>query len=716
MKLLAAVPPKLRINVLFSLALVVTPSLAQSGGNEAPPLETITVLGAQQAYQGSFNPLETPQAELVIDEQTLRNAGAADLDQALDLSASVSRQNNFGGLWNSFALRGFVGDENLPSNYLVNGFNAGRGFGGPRDLSSIDSVQVLKGPRAALFGRGEPGGTVNLVTKRPTFGTEGEVRLSAAQWNRYRTDADWTSPVSDDVAVRAVGYYEQADSFRDTIETERYGASPSIAWRLSEHSQLVYELEYSHQKIPLDRGVLTVDGELGVIPKNRFLGEPGDGPMEADVLGHQFEFQHHFSEHWNALLGVNHRDTRLEGFSTEAELAGSRQPLYLDGETLSRQRRFRDYDTGYSVLRGELSGRFDTGRFEHRILIGADMDRFEDERVVMRARPPSLASDPSPEELYAINIFAPIYGQYPLPTTGPLSDRVESQESIGLFIQDQIGLTDRLDMRIGARFDDYQQKIHNKASDTISQRSETRTSPQLGLVFQATDTLSLYTAYGENFRPLSGTSFEGNHFDPNTTTSIEGGVKFVTNDGTLVGTASIFHIQQENILVSDPDNAGFSIAAGQAESRGLEVDLQGEIAPGLNLWFSYTFVDAEVSNDVFEMNFGSPIQAGDRLLNIPEHSASVQISQDWMIASRPFSLGGGLLYVGDRLGEVATDFELPAYTLARVFASYRLSRAVALRAEVNNVFDQTYYSNSFSQLWVQPGTPRNVRLTAEFRF
>ena len=184
-------------------------------------IETLSIVGSRQAYQGNFSPLETPQSELKINSEALTNAGAIDLNQALDLSASVARQNNFGGLWNSFALRGFVGDENLPSNYLVNGFNAGRGFGGSRDLSGIESVEVLKGPRAALFGRGEPGGTVNLVTKRPTFDTTGEIKISAGSYDTYRADIDYTTPLTDDVAVRLVGFYENAGSFRDTIARKR---------------------------------------------------------------------------------------------------------------------------------------------------------------------------------------------------------------------------------------------------------------------------------------------------------------------------------------------------------------------------------------------------------------------------------------------------------------------------------------------------------------
>ena len=265
---------------------------AQSDGAEGSKIDQITVIGTRQAYQGDFEPFEIPQAELKIDAQTLRDAGSIDLVQALDLSASVARQNNFGGLWNSFAIRGFVGDENLPSNFLVNGFNAGRGFGGARDLSGVESVEVLKGPRAALYGRGEPGGTINLVTKRPTFETAGEISVSAGSFSTYRADFDYTTPLSDTVAIRIVGAYEDAESFRDTIETEKLLFSPSIAWRIGDSSQLIYEMEYSDQETPFDRGVIAIDDELGLIPESRFLGEPSYGPIETGVLGHQVEFQH----------------------------------------------------------------------------------------------------------------------------------------------------------------------------------------------------------------------------------------------------------------------------------------------------------------------------------------------------------------------------------------------------------------------------------------
>ncbi len=694
-----------------------TPLALSAFAQEASPgarLDTVTVTGTRQAYQGDFKRLETPQAEQSIDAETLRASGAVNLTQALDLSASVARQNNFGGLWNAFALRGFVGDENLPSNYLVNGFNAGRGFGGPRDLSGIESVDVLKGPRAALFGRGEPGGTVNLVTKRPTFKTAGEFRVSAGSFKTYRADADWTTPLSDAVAVRLVGFAEDAGSFRDTVDTRKHGISPSLAWRISPQSRLVYELELSHQEIPFDRGVLAVNGQLGRIPPSRFLGEPGDGPLKADVQGHQLEFQHDFSKDWSALLGFTTRKTSLEGFSTEAELAANRQRLLVDGQTLTRQRRFRDYDASYQVVRGEINGRFQLAGLQHRLIFGVDADRFENDQVFLRARAPTLASNPTLAQQQAINIFNPVYGSYTLPTPTPLTNRVETQQSVGVFVQDQINLSDRLQLRLGARFDDYEQTLENRATGLTSKQKEARTSPQLGVVFQAAETLSLYATYGQNFRPLSGVDARGNGFTPNQSTSVEAGAKFSL--GGIDGTLAVFQVEQKNILVVD-DPSAFTLAAiGKARSQGFEVDLQGDLAEGLSLWASYAYVDAKTSNTFNDANFGVPVPAGTRLLNVPKHSLSLQLVQSMALAGRGLQFGGGLVHVGQRSGEFTNTFKLPAYTLARAFAAFDVTKSTTLRLDVDNLFDETYYTNSFSALWVQPGTPRSVRVSAAFKF
>jgi len=684
---------------LFSSLVMAAEQNQQSKSVKDDAIEKVTVVASRQAYQGNFSPLETPQSELKIDLEALENAGAVSLDQALDLSASVARQNNFGGLWNSFSLRGFVGDENLPSNYLVNGFNAGRGFGGSRDLSGIESVEVLKGPRAALFGRGEPGGTVNLVTKRPTFDTQGEIKLSVSSFDTYRADVDYTTALNDDVAIRLVGFYEDAESFRDTIETTKQGFSPSIVWNINNNSQLIYELEYTDQEVPFDRGVLAIDGELGLIPESRFLGEPGDGPIEADVLGHQLEYIHDFDDNWSILFGANYRDTSMEGFATETGFGG-----VVNGE-VNRFRRYRDYDSTYQVLRAEVSGNVNVAGFENRLIIGIDADKFENDQFALRVRGDQY-----------INVFNPVYGGYALPTPTSNTDRVEIQESVGLFIQDQISLTDKLDIRIGARFDDYEQRLNNRLANTNTKQTESRVSPQFGVVYEASDYVSVYGAYGENFRPLSGADANGDGFEPNQSSSAEVGVKFTLNDGALFGTVAVFKVEQENMLVVDDATAFTYTAIGEAQSKGIEIDLTGELTDSLEIWASYAYVDATIENSFFDANFGYTVEAGASLLNVPEQQLSLQLVQSTALYGKAIKFGGGLLHVGKRNGFFGTDFELPSYTTARVFVNYDVTDEIGIAAEINNLFDETYYTNSFADAWVQPGTPRNVKFSASYKF
>ena len=685
----------------FALLLPIASSQAVAETTVDETIEEILVFGKRQAYQGDFEALETPQSELRIDAETLRHSGAIDLVQALDLSASVARQNNFGGLWNSFAIRGFVGDENLPSNFLVNGFNAGRGFGGARDLSGIESVEVLKGPRAALIGRGEPGGTINLVTKRPTFETAGDISVSTGSFSTHRVDVDYTTPLSDRVAIRLVGAYEDAESFRDTVETEKLLFSPSLTWLLSDQSQFTYEMEYSDQETPFDRGVIAIDDRLGRIPEDRFLGEPGYGPIETSVIGHQLEFRHEFNETWSALVGFNYRETELDGLASENGFGAPDA-----NGNFGRFSRDRDYDATYQVFRAELNGSFETGDITHRIIVGVDVDEFENDQVAFRDR----STDQS------INIFNPVYGNYPPSTLAlaPQINRVETQESVGFYIQDQISFTDKLDIRIGARFDDYEQETVNRRSNSTSNYSESRVSPQFGIVYKASETLSLYAAYGENFRPLSGATDE-NGLDPNIAKSTEVGLKFTINDGALVGTMAVFDLDHSNIATFD---ANFEpTAVGEASSQGFEVDLTGELTETMSLWMSYAYVDAQTENDYTDfISFGF-IPAGSDLLNVAEHQFSLQLAQRTQLAGNDLTLIGGLTYVGDRSGEFGDPvFELPSYTTVRVAAEYEVSDAFGLTFEVNNLFDEDHYTNSYASVWVQPGAPRNFRVSASYRF
>ena len=354
-----------------------------------------------------------------------------------------------------------------------------------------------------------------------------------------------------------------------------------------------------------------------------------------------------------------------------------------------------------------MSGNVNVAGLENRLIIGIDADKFENDQFALRVRGDQY-----------INVFNPVYGAYTLPTPTSNTDRVEIQESVGVFIQDQISLTDKLDIRIGARFDDYEQRLNNRLANTNTNTKQTqsRVSPQFGVVYEASDYVSVYGAYGENFRPLSGADANGDGFEPNQSTSAELGVKFTLNDGALFGTVAVFKVQQDNMLVVDDATAFTYAAIGEAQSKGIEIDLTGELTDTLEVWASYAFVDATIENSFFDANFGYTVEAGASLLNVPEQQLSLQLVQSTVLYGKAIKFGGGLLHVGKRNGFFGTDFELPSYTTARAFVNYDVTDAIGITAEVNNLFDETYYTNSFADAWVQPGTPRNVKFSASYKF
>lgn len=681
-------------------------------------MEEIIVVGQRQAYRGDVAIKDTPQAIQVLDGALLQDLGITKLEGALELASGIAKQNNFGGLWDSFAVRGFAGDENFPSGFLVNGFNGGRGYGGPRDASNVERIEVLKGPNSALFGRGEPGGTVNIITKKPEFDTKGSVGAAVGSYNTYRVEGDITGPIAESIAVRLNAAYEDAGSFRDTIDSKKLVASPSILMRINDNSSLSYEMEYVDQDVPFDRGIVAVNGNLGAVDRSTFLGEPGDGPTKVDVLGHQLQFQHDFNDDWTVLLGGSQKKTSFEGFSSDAELASGRQPLLTNGQFVSRQRRYRDYDTEHTVLRGEISGATEVAGMKHNIIIGTDWDSFTIDLLQRRFRPPAYTAGAAiTANNNAINIFNPVYGSTPTPTA-TFTNSHEEQKAFGVYFQDQIDLTEQLKLRFGGRYDHFKRNYNNRLLSNSVNNPALRTykefSPQAGIVYNVSDQISLYGGYGDGFRPNSGSGVGNSLFEPEKSKSYEVGAKY--DDGTVTSTVSLFTMTKTNVLTADPVNAGFSMAVGKARSKGIEFDVNAKLPGAMRLFGTYAYTDAEVAQDFLDPNFSLPIKEGDPLINVPKHTANLLLFKDFEVGDGTASVGGGINHVSKRLGETGVAFYLPSYTLVKLQASYQPTEQVKLSVDVNNLFDKTYYASSYARLWVAPGTPRTITGRVSYSF
>jgi iron complex outermembrane receptor protein len=693
-------------NVLVSTAasLLCIPAALAADAASPTDLGEVVVTGQKQAYRGDTPLQELPQSVQVLTGDLLKQVDITRLDDALDIVSGVARQNNFGGLWDAYAIRGFAGDENVPSGFLINGFNGGRGFAGPRDLSDVDHIEVVKGPASALFGRGEPGGTVNIITKKPLFDEKGSLTVSGSRYQTYRGEADFTGPITQSIAGRINGAYENAHSFRDTITSKKYVVTPSVLARFGDHTSLLYEVEVVRQEIPFDRGVVARNGVLGIIPISTFLGEPGNGPTIVRALSNQVGLQHDFNSDWTVLVGFGSLVTSLKGTAEDPELGASRNPFLQGGDILSRRRISRDYHGTDLVPRAEVSGRFETGSLVHHILVGADYDDFKLDKVQGRYRPPAVTPTSTLAQLNGIDVFDPVYGI--LPPLSPFVSQLEKDQAWGIYAHDHIDLTEQWKLHVGVRYDDFRQSLEDRLASTVSHQSVTATSPDVGLVYEPIKLVTVYASYGKGFRPNTGADVHGVAFAPETTKSYEIGTKFETPGKRLTGTIAFFKTDKTNVLTADPVNAGFSLAVGAAQSKGAEVDVTAHLPLDLRVMVSYAYVDAFISKSLLDPDFARPLAAGTPLINVPAHSGNVLLFRDISLGERLLSIGGGVNYVDKRLGETGTTFYLPSYTLVKLFGSFEVTEKLKLWAEVNNLFDKVYYPNSYAQLWITPGTPR----------
>lgn len=712
----ASVPSPLALAVAVLFA---GPAIAQSSGAAAPAgaaqLSTVEVVGRTES--GAYHadeaagaktdlPLrELPQSVRIVTRQAIDDLGATKLDDVLDYVGGVSRQNSFGGLWDNIAIRGLPGNENTGMATLLNGFSSNRGFNAPRDLAGVERIEFLKGTAAALYGSSEPGGTLNIVSKRPLWKAAHSVEGYVGSYGLKRGAFDSTGPVGENFAYRLNVAVEDRDSFRDHVSAERGVIAPAFTWKLGRDTVLEYSGELLRHATPLDRGVVAVDNRLGVIPRSRFLGEPADGKVTVENQTHQLILSHEWNPTWRSRLGLSYRETSVNGFSTEASA------LRADNATLTRQRRFRDFDSDDIALQAELQGNVKTGAIEHELLFGLESFRFNMDSLMLRANPTTARP-------YAINIYDPVYGQAQ-PVPGRNTDTLEHQRNTALYVQDAIKLAPEWRLVAGARVDNYRQSLENRITGTTARQDPSSTSPRIGLAWLPTPQWTFYANAGRSFRPNVGSDFAAQGFEPETGRALELGTKWESADKRMGATAALFDIRKRNVLTADPVNTGYSVAAGEIRSRGLEFDFAGQLSTNWRLNASLVLNDVEITKD-------NTLEVDGRLLNVPRVNGSVlAVYENAFANGQRYGIGGGVTHVGKRLGQARTQaeadaampaFDLPSYTTAKLVAYWRINPRLRATLDVDNLFDTTYYTSSYSRLWVTPGTARTVTIGLQARF
>jgi iron complex outermembrane receptor protein len=631
----------------------------------------------------------TPQSITVVPRDVVEDIGATRLQDALDYAGGVGRANNFGGQGlTTFTVRGFTSGE-----FYRNGFPINRGYPNMPDANTIERLEVLRGPATALYGRGDPGGTFNVISKQPLAERTVTLGSQVNDQGMRRGTLDASGPLDDEgrLAYRLNVVGEGGDTFRDHVETERYGVAPVLTWQLSDATRLTFEGDFMRNNHPLDRGLTRYGNQRSTASRDTFFGEKDVGKLHNDNNMAQLRFEHRLNEDWTLGGGMQWLDGTLQGNAVEANSVAP------DGRTLRRNFNYRKLEWTDRDTQLNLTGHFSLGGFDHTLLTGIEVEDYDYKSIIRRS---NVSLSP-----YPIDIADPVYGQpRPALTLTPTHDQ-ENLKTYAAFIQDQVALTERLKLLAGARFERFEHDYESYVTGVKPwSRDENAVTPRLGLIYDLTDTVAIYANTARSFKPNTGASRQGAGFRPEEGKSYELGVKWQALDQQLSVDAAIYQIDKRNVLTDDPVESTFKVAAGEVRSRGFDLNIAGNLTPQWRVTGGYAYVDAEVTKD-------NVLRSGTRLANVPKNSFSLLNVYEFQDgALKGLGLGVGGKYVDQRAGQTQNpSFAMDGYTVVDLLGYYKLNDRIRLNLDLKNLFDRDYEEGSFGTAYAYPGAPRTVQ-------
>ncbi|AJP51762.1 MULTISPECIES: TonB-dependent siderophore receptor [Pseudomonas] len=630
---------------------------------------------------------ETPQSISVVSKDVVEDIGATRLQDALDYAGGVGRANNFGGQGlTTFTVRGFTTGE-----FYRNGFPINRGYPNMPDANTIERLEVLRGPATMLYGRGDPGGTFNVVSKQPLAEPTVTLGSQLDDQGMQRATLDASGPLDEQgrLAYRLNVVGEGGETFRDHVETERYGVTPVITWQATDDTKVIFEGDFMRNNHPLDRGLTRFTNQKGTASRDTFWGDKDVGKLHNDNNMAQLRFEHLLNDNWTLGGGFQWLDGTLQGNAIEAN------SLAADGHTLNRNFNYRKLEWTDKDAQLNLTGHFSTGAFDHTLLTGVEFEDYDYKSIIQRS-----------SAAYTSDIFNPVYGKpRPALTSTPTHDK-ENLKTYSAFIQDQVALTERLKVLAGARFERFEHEYETYVAGGKNWKaSDNSVTPRVGAIYDLTDTLAIYADAARSFKPNTGASSGGVGFEPEKGKSYEMGIKWEGLDRQLSVDAAIYQIDKKNVLTTDPLDPNSKVAAGQVRSRGFDLNVAGNLTPEWRVIGGYAYVDAEVTKD-------NTIRVGSRLANIPRNSFSLLNVYEFQDGSlKGLGLGAGAKYVDERVGQTSnTPFSMDAYTVVDLLSYYKVNDKVRLNLDVKNLFNRDFEEGAFGNFYAYPGEPRTVQV------
>jgi catecholate siderophore receptor len=662
--------------------------------------ESVTVSGVSQEQAPSISsatrtltPLrDVPQSVTVVPQQLMKEqmmTSIGDVVRYVPGITSHQGENNRDQL----VIRG----NSTSADFFVNGVRDDVQYF--RDLYNLERIEALKGPNAMIFGRGGAGGVINRVAKDAGFAPRQQITLQGGSFGHKRTTADVNEPLGGHAAVRINGMFEDSGSFRDFVDLQRYGVTPTATIIPDTRTRLTLRYEYLHDRRVADRGITSAGGRPADVDIGTFYGRPNDSRVNADVHIGSAAFERLFANlTFRNQTVVAHYDRSYQNFVPgAANPARTTVAISAYNNATSRANVFNQTDVTSVVT---------TGLMRHTLLFGSEFGR--------------QLTDNFRNTGYFDNTSTSIAVPFANPqVTPPVVFRQSATDAdnhlralvAAVYAQDQLELSQHVQVIAGLRFDRFDLRYQNHRTGETLARPDNLISPRAGVVVKPVADVSMYGSYSVSFLPSSGDQFSSlttitEQVKPERFNNYEAGVKWDVRPALALTTA-VYRLDRTNTRSTDPNDPTRIVQTGSTRTSGFELGLSGTVSPAWRIAGGYAWQDAIVRRAT------TAAPAGAQVAQVPHHTFSLW--NNYQLHPR-IAAALGLSYRADMFAAIDNTVVLPSYVRADAAAYVNLTAKLRLQANVENVFDLKYYVNADSNTNISPGAPRAVRvgLTAAF--
>ncbi|RNF75705.1 TonB-dependent receptor [Marinomonas rhizomae] len=638
---------------------------------------------------------ETPQSVQVVTEALIEDQAAR---QITDLYRSISgmSQNNV----STVTLRGFSQDEVLYDGLKGDPFGD---FSIPQ-LFTIEQIQVLKGPSGAIYGAGEPGGVVNYVTKKPTYEQKNTLKVSAGNKDFLSGSIESSGPANEDASQRyRVGIYSDGqNSYRNNVEEENRIIDLGYAWDMDENNTLTLQYTDIHQYLSGARlrGIPT-DDDGNFLADTSWNNNEKSDYQELDAQVFQARLDHSINSWLDSNASIRYfENTETQKYHELNALVDTNS----DGTYDETKRQYRDQVRSRKGI--TFAGNVIAELGDHTVLVGSDYSHEVNDYLYYRATGEA-------QGVSNLSLTNPTYGQdnvsdYAMTLN---ADNTTTSNQVGVYVQDQWKMTNRLNLLAGARIDRFEEEYKDHRGNTESNYDDTGYSARLGATYEVNQHVKPYMSASTGFTPQSASDQESSnegYFDPEESRQIEAGVRTYWLKNKLNINVAAYHIIKENILQTDPDDDDLLISIGKVRSKGLEIDVMADITPRWVANVSYAYNDTVVK----EATSGIQYANGDRFANTPYNQLGLWTRYDFPnIAS---SIAFGADYVSDQInrqGQTVKPYTIYDMSWQTNWQDWKF------QLNIKNLLDKEYAVSGFTEtIGSFVGERRRIYVTAAYDF